>query len=228
MLRPMIDWQALWKRRGLRSAILSLGAVLVLSAVGAGGYVLWPEPSPPPPPPAASTTTAEAQAFVGSDDFEKLPMDRKITWVEERMQKMTEMDPEEFRKSWEDMDEQTRRRIHENLMPVMEARMQREVDAYHRLPASEREAYLDKLIDQMERFRPRGPRMGDGPPGPGAPPPPGGPSGRGDRRGGPGRMMARMAKMPADRRARINTFMKTMAKRRAERGMGPPGGGPRR
>ncbi len=44
-------------------------------------------------------------------------------------------------------------------MPVMHARMQRDVDAFHKLPESERDAFLDERIDPMERFRQRARRM---------------------------------------------------------------------
>ena len=231
MLTYVIGWHELWDRRGLRIAMMGLGALLVLSGVGAGGYYLRAEPAPKPPPPARTASVEEAQGYVASDDFERLPMDDRIAWVDQRMQRMAEMDDDEFRQSWETMDEQTRRRIRENLMPVMQARMKRDVDGYHELPESERDAFLDERIDDMERFRKRGRRMLGGPPGQGSPSPPGQAPGPGNGRGGPGRMggrmMANMAKLPADRRAKMMSFMKAMARRRTERGMPPPFGRPR-
>ena len=138
-------------RRGAKIVTVILALALVLGGLGAAAYYLWPEPAPKPPP-AATITEVEARNFIAGDDFKRLSVDQRIAWVEEYMQKRSEMGPptsQDFRDSWEKMDDQTRRRFHENMQAVMQERMNREVDTYHKLPPSERTAFLDKRIDEM-------------------------------------------------------------------------------
>ncbi|MBN1344741.1 MAG: hypothetical protein JXQ73_18760 [Phycisphaerae bacterium] len=234
MLTPGTDRKSLRKKRGFKAAAIGLCTLFVLGGAGTAGYYLWPEPAPKPPPPVETATTQEAREYLASDDFKRLPVAQRIEWMDQQRQKVDQMDEEERRKLWEDTDEKTRRRIHENMREMMQERMSQDVKTYHSLPESEREAFLDKKIDEMQQFRGRGgPGMGPGPRG--GPPPdrngqgqrnrgtrPDGPP-RGGPPGGRGRPGDRMARMPADRRAESLVFMKAMAKRMSERGIRPPG-----
>ncbi len=250
MLLPTIDWKALRDKRGFKVALIALCVLVVLGGAGVAGYYLWPEPAPKPPPPVATATTQEAREFLASEDFSRLPLDQRMEWMDQARQKMDEMDEEERRKLFESVDENTRHQIGENMRKMMMERMTRDVETYYSLPEAEREAFLDKKIDEMEQFRGRrGPRGGPGGPGPRGDRPPRGREGqarsgerdrqRGPGRGGPGgpRGPRRrpggpdgpFARMPADKRAEFMLYRKAMAKRRAERGLGgPPGGPPRR
>ncbi len=237
-------------RRGVKIAAIGLGLVAGLGGLGAAAYYLRRERVPTPPP-AATATDEEALSFVASEGFGKLPVDERIAWLEQRRETMAEKGGDGIRKLVEGADEQTRRRLFENMHAVMQERMNREVDAFHKLPPAERTAFLDKKIDEMEKRRgmaggPGGPGGPEGPPPsgrrsePGSPGPGGGPSGSvgsgsgspglpgqggrgGPPPGGPGQMMARMARMPADRRAKNEAYMRAMGKRMAERGIRPPG-----
>ncbi len=246
MLLPAIDWRELWGKRGFKATVIGLSAVCALAGVGVAGYYLWPEPAPKPPPPVETATTQEAREYLASDDFKQQPLDQRIEWMGQAWERMSKMDEEERRRLWENMDEQTRDQIRDNMRGMMMERMERNVQTYHSLPASEREEFLDKQIDEMrERWGRGGRGMGRGRRGdrPRRPEgqarsgdrgrrPEGAEGQRGDRgprRGGfrgrrtPGGPGGRLARMPADKRAQWLVYRKAMAKRMAERGMGPPG-----
>ncbi|MBN1344746.1 MAG: hypothetical protein JXQ73_18785 [Phycisphaerae bacterium] len=237
MLIPALNWKSLWKKRGFRAAVVGLSSLFVLSGVGTAGYYLWPEPAPKPPPPVQTATTQEARQYLASEDFSRLPIEQRIEWMDQARKKMDQMGEEERRKVWENTDEKTREKIGENMREMFRARMDHDVKTFITLPESEREAFLDKKIDEMQQFRGRGgpPGMGRGPRGDRGGRPPDGearggsgdrgqrPEGarggdRGRRRGGggPGSWMARM---PADKRAEFNVYRKAMGKRMAERGI---------
>ncbi len=253
MLIPAVDWKALWGKRAFRTAVIGLCSAFALSGVGVAGYYLWPEPAPEPPPPAETATTQEAREYMASDDFNRLPLDQRSEWAGQTMRRVAQMDDAARRDLWESTGEETRDRIRENMRQMMTERWNRDVETYHSLPASEREAFIDKKIDEMRsRGRGgwgmgRGPR-GDRPPrregqarsndrgrraeasrgGPGDRDRRSGDRGRGSGRyrgrrggGGPG---GRLARMPADKRGEYLVYRKAMAKRLAERGLGPPGG----
>ncbi len=168
-------------QRSLKITAVSLAIVLGLTGLGWGGYHFWPRPLPKPPEPNASVE--QARDFLASDDFNRLPIDQRIAWVDQRMQKMSELGDDAFRRAMRDMDEKTRHRIHENMHAVMEARMDRNVDNYFKASEAERTALLDKQLDDMQRFmrRERGPDSRPG--GPEGSRGPGGREGRGDRGG---------------------------------------------
>ncbi len=256
MLMPTIDWKALWDKRGFKATVIGAATVLALSGVGVAGYYLWPEGAPKPPPPVETATTQEAREYLASDDFKQLPLDQRTEWMGQAMRKVAQMEDEERRNLWRNTDEQTRRRIGENMREMMTERINRDVETYHSLPESEREAFLDKQIDEMQQRWGRGGRgMGRGPRGD-RPPRREGQARSGDRGGRPegyrgrpgdrggrprgfrgrrggGGPGGRLARMPADKRAQFTVYMKAMAKRRADRGLGRPGppgrrGGPGR
>ncbi len=248
MLLPTIDWKELWGRRGFKGAVVALCAIVGLGGAGTAGYFLWPEPAPKPPPPPTATTQ-QARDYLASEDWNRLPLEQRTEWLEQRMRSMAGMEPEQRRAIMENMDEETRRRIGRNIRETMRQRMIQEVETFHRLPKDERVAFLDKKIDEMEARgwgppgRGRGPRGRGGPPGP--------PRGRdgqarsgGERRGpdrrgggdrasrqrrfhsreggaGPGSWRSRI---PADKRAEFESFRRAMQQRRTERGLSSRGG----
>ncbi len=250
MLLPTIDWKKGWVDRRFRVALIGLGVVFVLGGLGVGGYYLLPAPTPQPPPPPTATTQ-EAREYLASDDFERLPVQERVAWLDERRKSMETMSPEQRREVWESMDEMTRRRVGETMREAMRERMIKDVETYHSLPPEEREKFLDQKIDERES---RGwGRRGMGPPrGPrgdrrGGPPPSragrdrGGDRGprasgsrerSGGRRPGENRFHSRRSgggpgsrrfHIPADKRAEFMAYRKAMMARRIERGMGSPG-----
>lgn len=252
MSLPTMDWKKQWGDRRFRTTVIALAVVLGLSGIGVGGYYLWPEPAPAPPPPPTATTQ-EAREYLAGDDFERLPVEQRVAWLDERRKGMEDMSPEQRRELFESMDESTRRRIGETMREAMRVRITKQVETYHSLPPEERKAFLDERIDEMEargwRGRgfgpPRGPsgnRGGDRGPRPdranaarggNRSPQAGGSRDRSrDRRDwqsrfhsrrGGGGPGSRRFNIPADKRAEFRAYRKAMIARRIERGMGSPG-----
>jgi hypothetical protein len=123
--------------------------LLGLGGVGAGVYYVWPEPAPKPPPPVENVD------YAASEDFNRLPMKKRLDWVERQIAKGMEMDDDEFVKFWQDMDRDKRERIQDNMQGVMRERTKRHVDEFHKLPRDQRQAFIDQRIDGMEQFHSR-------------------------------------------------------------------------
>jgi len=153
MLIPVIEWNKVFSKRGGKIAVISLGVVLGLGGVGAGAYYLWPEPAPKPPPPIDASTPDENADYAASEDFSRLPMKKRLDWVERQMAKSTEMDDDEFVKFWRDMDREKRERIQDNMRDVMRERTKRDVNEFHTLPRDQRKAFIDHRIDEMEEWQ---------------------------------------------------------------------------
>ncbi len=236
----LVDRRTQKKRRGQTPSGIIIALLVLVVGAGIAAYYLWPRPAPEPPPPAETATMQEAREYLAGDDFDRLPMEQRIEWLEERLQTLAKMDEDELRESLENMDDEARRRIRSSIGPVMFARMRRSVDDFHKLPESQREAFLDQEIDRMQTFREvvrkmRGPRdEREGAPRPeaqarrapaeqgqgrGGPPR----AGRDGARRGRGNMMNWLSRVPADRRARIISYRKAITNRMKERGIEPPG-----
>ena len=152
MLIPIIEWSKVLSGRGAKIALISLGAVLGLGGVGAGAYYLWPEPAPKPPP-ADTATPNEFADYASSEDFNRLPMKKRLDWTDRQLTKGMAMDDDEFIKFWKDMDRQKRERLQDNMRHVMRERTKRDVDAYHKLAGEDRKALIDTRIDEMQQWR---------------------------------------------------------------------------
>jgi uncharacterized membrane protein YgcG len=141
-------------------------------------------------------------------------------------------DPRRIRQAVEE-GQISRDEAREAFMEAMEARMNRSMDEFFVLPAGkERDAYLDRMIDEMEARRREwqersttqpttrpnwAERRGDGP----ATQP-----SDADRAQRAQRAAQRADSTPPERRAQRAEFMSAMQKRMAERGIQPGRGGP--
>jgi len=151
VLLPVVDWKGLWNAGGPRKAFIGLATTFVLSGVGTAGYYLWPEPAPKPPPPADSTLVQGAEYAAGTD-FTRLPMDRRLAWIETQIKMATEMSEEEFINIWKLMGDEKRNLIQKHLDAVARERVRRQVSQYYRLPPKEKTAYLDQCLDEFEKI----------------------------------------------------------------------------
>jgi hypothetical protein len=152
MLIPVINWREWLGKRGPKVVLISLGAVLGLAGIGIGGYYLWPEPAPKPAPPIDTTTPPEGTDYAASDDFNRLPMDKRLRWIESAMARISSMEGDEFVDHWNSLSEQQHRRIRNSFEAVMREREIRQVNEYFKLSGKDREAYLDERIDEMEEW----------------------------------------------------------------------------
>lgn len=151
MLMPVIDWKELWGKRGLRIGLAGVSAVLCLCGIGVAGYYFWPEPAPTPPPPLEDSTVSENVDYMATDDFSRLSLNKRVAWFEERMRR-DEGHDDELAEAWVSMDEATRRRIGENMRPVMRERLRRHTNQFTKLRGEEREVFLDERVDEMRRW----------------------------------------------------------------------------
>ncbi len=241
MLIPVIDFKKVFGDRRVKVVLVALGSLLGLAGIGVAGYAFWPEPAPKPPPPVETSTAADYVEYAASEDFARLPAQQRVAWVEEHMEKAAAMDDDAFAEAWEKVDRSQLDAMRENMGRVMRERMGRQVNAYHKLPSSQREEFLDERIDEMRRWGRnfsrafRASRGGPGRRGPG-----GGRHGaaarRGSGRGGPpgfhggdrqamqkrfnGEVERFMVGQSADQRAKSAAYMTAMRRRLMERGVG--------
>lgn len=227
MLMPVLDWKEALAKRGVRIALIATGVVVGLSGIGVGGYYLWPEPAPKPPPPDATSTLQDQAEYAATEDFSRLPMRKRVAWVDKQITRANEMNEDEFVQMWKDLGPEKREQIRDNLDDVMEARVNKHADDYIKLPREERDAYLDKRIDEMQGWRKKLRRVFDD---------------RRENRKNPmnelspeerARERARrrahavremrefMTEKGGARRAKMMKYFADMGKRRKERGMGP-------
>lgn len=224
MLLPVVDWKQLLEKRGVKAIIMCAAGVVLAASAGALGYYLWPEPAPKPPPPVATSTIGENADYVASDDFNRLPIEKRLGWVESQISKTLAMDDDEFARTWHSMDKEKRERILRNLDAVARARLKKQVREYSKLAPADRKAYLDERLDEFEKMD-RKLRKAFGPP-PGTPAPTTSSSEETRKRYAREnadfkREASRfMVHESAEQRAKTVSFLAALGKRQGERKMG--------
>jgi hypothetical protein len=211
-------------------AVAGVAGVLSLAAGGLIAWAVWFN-EPAPPPPIESSTPTQIGEYLASDDFRNLSDERKLAFLEG----LRESDGDRSgrpgrlgRPPLEGISEEQHEKIRENISPVFREMMRKEMNAFFTLSPEEKNAFLDKRIDQMEEFRRRrSEEKDDAPPGedPQEKKRP-----EGDRRRGLGPSVEHLKKMiektPPEDRARFQEFVKAMHKRMEQRGVEPPRFGP--
>ncbi|MBN1554382.1 MAG: hypothetical protein JXA11_06530 [Phycisphaerae bacterium] len=197
--------------------------VVAVAAIAAGGATTcWTLFRDPPPPNPETARPEEIVEFFASEQFANLPPEKKQEYFEEVRQK-NDGSPRRMMRSAENLTEQQREKLHENMGSIFMARMEQEINRYFDLPPEQRTAYLDEMIDRHEQrrqeWRNRRPpredraennqadnqRRRD----------------RGGRRGhwSPERRKRMLERIPGEQRARHMEFREAMRKRRQERGL---------
>ncbi len=239
-----------WKAIGIAA-----GGVAVIGTVA---MVLWrpwdPTAAADLQPDPHVATTQEVTAYLASEQFGVLPSEQRVAYMERlreargtqggrggpgrgfgpgRGAELTDQQREQLRKNLEPVREQRQQE--------MARRMAEQAKTYCELPAAERTAYLDQLIDEMQQRRrqweaaaaarrdsaDRLPRAQEG-----AKDAKDATSGKDERRRGfsPERLKERIESSDPVERAQHAEFRKAMMKRMEERGIQPGrgrGGGPR-
>lgn len=205
--------------------IVAAASVAVAGAAGAGAY-WWYKDQPPDP---KTATPEEVLAYVASERFTNQSDERKQEYFD-TMQKESKTPPHEMMRAAQKFPDKEREALHKNMGSMFQARMRQEINHYFELPAEERVAYLDNIID---RFEQHGPPPGD------RRPPDANDRGNGN---GPGRHgphghhsrsemrehFKQMLKHTSGRdQTRMMEFMQDMRKRRQERGLPDRPHGPR-
>jgi hypothetical protein len=136
----------------MKTGSVCLAIVAGLSGIAVGGYYLWPEPGPKPPPPVETSTVDQNINYAASDDFKRLPMNKRLAWVEAQSRKIGSMDDDEFVKMWRETDKATRDRIANNMREVMRERTKKDADTYFKLPKDQQQAFLDNRLDDFKQW----------------------------------------------------------------------------
>jgi hypothetical protein len=191
------------------------GAGVVVVLVLVVGVFASHETTAPNP---KTSDTKQVANYLASDSFGKLSNDQKMKYMEQLRQRS------DFRSPPQGLTEEQREKIHQNIGPIFQQHMEKEMENFSKLSKTEQNAFLDKRIDQMEAFRKKGGPGTGGPPPffgpPGGPPPGGG----GRPHGPPSREMMRhmLSNTSPKQRAIMTKFMDAMRNRMKERGIAEP------
>jgi hypothetical protein len=185
---------------------LSVVAVVCLLLGGTATWYWWPRTPPPDPQvqEARALQTKLAASFTQTTD------------VKETIQSMGKL-----RESMEKMTPEQRREVMEGPGGPREM-MRRDAEEFVSLPLDKRNAFLDKRIDQMEKFMAAMRQSGNGGP-PRGERPQGNPGGGGRTRLERSRDM--LNRTNPEERALFSEYFSALMERRKERGL--PGFGPR-
>lgn len=203
-----------------RKLLIAVGVCMVVLAGGA--MLLWAGWRGPPDP--STQSPEEVTKYLASEDFGKLSIEQK----QQYLQQAREAGRLEFRRGFggEDLSQQQRRQLSENMADVGRQRMRERLDAFFELPQDQRDEYIDRMLDSLQR-RSAGSSGGaraSRPDGSTEQQEEAADDDRPRRRGPTPEGLKRMLENtdPEDR-ARMGEFMKAMRKRMDERGMSPPG-----
>jgi hypothetical protein len=204
-----------------RWIIGSLTAAAVLVGLGLIAWVMWLRPEPLPP---VDAPREQLVAFAATERFANLDAERKQRYLD-AMQSWSFADRRAAVESANLTDDQRREAMRNTMRPMMIKR----VEGYFSLAGeAERDAYLDKMIDEMETMRAAA-RAGQAlsrlagsstrPSSDGNASGPRGPS--------PERQKEMLEDLAPDQRAKMAAFMSAVQERRRERGLpdwqpGPP------
>lgn len=105
-----------------------------------------------PPPPSKDIN--KNLSYLASDDFTKLPDEKKAEYLQKLRENNTSM--RDVRNKIRSLPEDQRNKLRKNMRSAFRTRMRERVKKYFELKTpEEKDAYLDQVIDRMEQFRQR-------------------------------------------------------------------------
>jgi hypothetical protein len=105
-------------------------------------------------PPEPNGDINKNLSYLASDNFTKLPEDKKAEYLQKLRENNTSM--REIRNKARALPEDQRNKLRENMRSAFRTRMRERVKKYFDLKTQEeKDAYLDEAIDRMEEFRKR-------------------------------------------------------------------------
>ncbi|OGV33891.1 MAG: hypothetical protein A2020_03525 [Lentisphaerae bacterium GWF2_45_14] len=138
-----------------KTTIISIAAAASLVAISAGLVYLL-TPAPPPPPDPVKTAPEEIAGYVASTDFAKMPLDKKVKYMENLRNSGTNTNPREI---FSKLSAEERKQVMENMQPVMREIMRKRVKEYFALKTQEeKDKFLDGEIERMRKMRAERPR----------------------------------------------------------------------
>lgn len=212
-----------------KRAAAGVGAAVVLVAAAVVLTAWLVRPAAPPNP--ESQSPDEVRSYLASEEFSKHSEPVRQEYLDKVIASAT---PGAMRRSAlgqpRDLTDEQRRRLRQNVQPLMQNMIQQRIDQYFELPEQQRAAYMDKLIDEMMAWRPRPQST---PPAETPQPQPAGSSTQqrpGHDRGrgfSPQRLKEYIESTPPETRAKLVEFMKAFRERMEQRGISFPGQGQR-
>lgn len=199
--------------------ILAGSAVAVAAVAAVATWTIWGgSPAGPPDPTAHSPN--DVAAYMVSEEFAALPEKRQI----EYFRQVRKADPNALADLKRvDLPEQQRDKL---LKTVGRLAWQDVVAEYCELPAAEREAYLDKIIDEKEAGQKKAATAGEAKNAEAAPKKDSGDASTGKRDEGKGkgfssaRLKNWMENVPPEERAQVMEFKRAMQERMEQRRIG--------
>lgn len=199
------------KKSGSRRTIILIVIASVLG-ISCAGYYYFDRPAPPP-----VDNSADAVKYMASPEFKKLSEDERKAYFKGVNENLGD-DRGAFFKEASSLSDDERKQLRENTGSIFRSMMTDRVNKYFSLPLDQRTAYLDDMINEMEKRR----KSGNGP----SPPPQDGKKDSGGDKGGtPGKGgppgVERIKKMiegtSSSDRAKHIQFMRDMRTRMQER-----------
>lgn len=135
------------KKSGGRKRTIILIAVASMLGISCVGYYYFDRPVPPP-----VEKSSDAVKYMASPEFKKLSEDERKAYFKDVNEKLGD-DRGAFFKEVSSLSEGERKQLRENTGSIFRAMMNERVNKYFALPKEERTAYLDDMIDEMEKRR---------------------------------------------------------------------------
>jgi len=133
-----------------KKTITSIAIVLSLTAVcGIVIYKLIPASQPPPDP--AKSSSLDTASYIASTEFANLPLDKKVEYMETIRKSGNNTNP---RETFSKLIPEERKKVMENMRPVMQEMMKKRVKQYFALKTKEeRDKFLDEEVEKMKKMR---------------------------------------------------------------------------
>lgn len=178
--------------------IILIVATILVSVSGGAAWIYYTHvPNP------RNQSAKDVSAFLASDRFSRLGKDQKKAYLDAARQsgKMERRN---------DLTEEQREALFRNISPLMQDRMNQQMTEYFALAPNQRVAYLDKVIDDMQKRPTSRPTSQPG-------------SRPSNPRGfNADRMRNRIETTDSTTRAQRDQFMKDLHNRMKQRGIDPP------
>lgn len=131
-----------------KKQLIALGVIVVLSALGVGGYLYFKEPKP------KSEKREDLIKFVASQEFKKLSLERQKYYTDKLKPKPGERrNFRQMRNEMKNLSKDEQRNMRDNMFRAERIKRDKEALAYIKMSKAEKEAFLDKRIAEWEQRR---------------------------------------------------------------------------
>ena len=136
----------------LGALLLAGGITLAVVLIGPGTPKILEQPQPEP---------QDVSKFVKSERFAKLPEEQKVAFVEKILD--NEYYDDKYETMFRDTSEEDGKRLGEQMKPVFIKVINKKLDEYFRMKKEDKTAFMDKIIDRLDRAKKRAEAQGKNP-----------------------------------------------------------------